>query len=85
MYHVEWRPKAYRQLRKIDDGGTQRRIYDAVGALANWPCCSGVKALRGRGDYRLRVGRWRVIFEVLRSVRIISIEEVKKRNERTYD
>ena len=34
--------------------------------------------------YRLRVGDWRVFFEFDGAVKIISIEEVKKRNEHTY-
>jgi mRNA-degrading endonuclease RelE of RelBE toxin-antitoxin system len=35
-------------------------------------------------EYRLRVGRYRVFFDFHSTVRIIRIEEVKKRDERTY-
>ena len=35
-------------------------------------------------DYRLRVGNYRVLFNVHECIEIISIEEVKKRDERTY-
>jgi mRNA interferase RelE/StbE len=34
--------------------------------------------------YRLRVGIYRVFFDFDGAVRIVSIEEVKKRDERTY-
>ncbi len=34
--------------------------------------------------YRLRVGSYRVFFEFEGAVRIVSIEEVRKRDERTY-
>jgi mRNA-degrading endonuclease RelE of RelBE toxin-antitoxin system len=34
--------------------------------------------------YRLRVGNYRVFFEFDGAVSIVSIEEVKKRDERTY-
>ena len=34
--------------------------------------------------YRLRVGNYRVFFEYDGAVRIVSVEEVRKRNERTY-
>jgi len=34
--------------------------------------------------YRLRVGRWRVMFDVREALRIIEVEEVKKRDEHTY-
>lgn len=44
-----------------------------------------VKALIGhKYGYRLRVGNYRVFFEFDGAVRIISIEEVKKRDEQTY-
>lgn len=34
--------------------------------------------------YRLRVGNYRVFFEYDGDVRIVNIEEVRKRDERTY-
>lgn len=34
--------------------------------------------------YRLRVGNYRVLFKVLETVEVVKIEEVKKRDERTY-
>jgi mRNA interferase RelE/StbE len=34
--------------------------------------------------YRLRVGDYRVFFEFDGGVKLVSIEEVKKRDERTY-
>ena len=37
-----------------------------------------------RNEYRLRVGRYRVLFDVHTEITIISIEEVRKRDERTY-
>ena len=35
-------------------------------------------------DYHLRVGNYRVFFEFDGTVRIVTIEEVRKRDERTY-
>jgi mRNA-degrading endonuclease RelE of RelBE toxin-antitoxin system len=44
-----------------------------------------VKALVNHAyGYRLRVGNYRVFFDFEGAVRIVSIEEVKKRDERTY-
>ena len=34
--------------------------------------------------YRMRVGRYRVLFDYARVIKIIKIQEVKKRDERTY-
>jgi mRNA interferase RelE/StbE len=52
-----------------------------------WPDCAGnIKRLQGRDDYRLRVGDYRVIFEIDQSGSpiVINIAQVEKRNERTY-
>ena len=44
-----------------------------------------VKALvKHAYGYRLRVSNYRVFFDFEGAVRIVSIEEVKKRDERTY-
>jgi mRNA interferase RelE/StbE len=84
MYKIEWRKKAYRQLKKIKASDTRVKIYDAVSALHNWPECPNIKKMKNRSEYRLRVGNWRIIFDVEQALRIIEIEEVKKRNESTY-
>ena len=60
-------------------------IYDRVGDLKMHPNCKHVKRFSAhRYDYRLRIGQYRVLFNYDGTVRIVSIEEVKKRDERTY-
>lgn len=82
---LAWTLKAARQLRKLPHAA-QAAIRDAVQAeLPHFPACRGVKALTHHAyGYRLRVGRYRVLFDFDGAVRIISIQEVSKRNERTY-
>lgn len=83
MREIRWIPKAVRQLKKIKDQEEQLKIYEAVSELKNFPNCRKVRKLKGCENlYRLRVGRWRVIFS--ENLTIITIEEVKRRNERTY-
>jgi len=85
MYTVKWEPKARKQLNRIGDRKQKARILDAVNMLENFPEVSNVKALTNhQHQYRLRVGKWRVLFNAHEQVEIISIEEVKKRDERTY-
>ena len=43
-----------------------------------------IKLANHRYAYRMRVGSYRVLFNILETVEIISIEEVRKRDERTY-
>lgn len=85
MNSINWQPKALRQLRKIGaQAGSQ--IRSAVSSeLVDLSKARNVKALAQHAyGYRLRVGNYRVFFEFDGTVRIVTIEEVKKRDERTY-
>lgn len=85
MRTVNWQAKAVKQLKKLGDKAIQTRILDATAKLAGFPDVSGVKALTHHiHGYRLRVGNYRVIFNDHPAIEIISIEEVKKRDEHTY-
>ena len=85
MYKVAWREKAYKQLHKIRNQHDREAIYDAADSLSAWPDCRNVRPLINHNyGYRLRVGRYRVFFDVQDTVKIIDIQEVKKRDERTY-
>lgn len=85
MNRIDWTPRALRQARKIKDNRLRQRIFEEVQVLADFPACSGVKHLTNHEySYRLRVGGYRVFFEFEGAVKVVSIEEVKKRNERTY-
>jgi mRNA-degrading endonuclease RelE of RelBE toxin-antitoxin system len=83
--NITWKPKARKQLRKLP-ADRQQQIYNAICALEEMPDVSAdVKKKKGTKDiYRLRVGRYRVIFGFYESIQIVEIQEVKKRDERTY-
>ncbi|MCG8277830.1 type II toxin-antitoxin system RelE/ParE family toxin [Stenotrophomonas sp. NLF4-10] len=85
MNSVLWTARAAKQLRKLDRKA-QADIRDAISTkLPHFPNCSGTKALTQHAcDYRLRVGNYRVLFNHDSHVEIVSIEEVKKRDEHTY-
>jgi len=82
MKCIEWKTKALRQLRKIKNMKQQQNIYTQVGKLVDFPQCKNVKKIKSSDMYRLRVGQWRVFFT--EDLKIVTIEEVKPRNERTY-
>ena len=85
MTRIEWTRKAHKQLASIPHKDLER-IFEAVEKLVGFPDVPNVKSLVNRPEYRLRVGRYRVIFTVSEdgAVTVILIEEVKKRDERTY-
>jgi mRNA interferase RelE/StbE len=81
---IQWSKRALKQLRKLSvkDG---QMVYQCTGALATFPECTNVKSLvNHRYGYRLRAGAYRVLFDYNGDVRIVSIEEVRKRDENTY-
>jgi mRNA-degrading endonuclease RelE of RelBE toxin-antitoxin system len=72
-------------LRKIDAHAGQQIRKAVTHELADLSAARNVKALTGHEyGYRLRVGSYRVFFEFDGAVRIVGIEEVRKRDERTY-
>jgi len=84
MNTIRWSPKAAKQLRKLDRQH-QVVIRDGVQTLDAMPDCQNVKALvNHQYGYRLRVGNYRVLFNWDGAIRIVEIEEVRKRDERTY-
>jgi mRNA interferase RelE/StbE len=85
MNSIFWKPKALRQLRKIEPK-TNAQIRGAVTEeLSDLASARNVKALTGHAcGYRLRVGSYRVFFDFDGVVHVVTVEEVRKRDERTY-
>lgn len=80
-YKVVLVPKARKQLLKT--GEDRASILSKLKLLENWPDTAlDIKALKSRHDYRLRVGRWRVLFLI--HAEYILVTEVKKRDDNTY-
>ena len=85
MNSIFWQPKALRQLRKIEPKASARIRSAVTEELFDLAGAANVKALTNHQyDYRLRVGDYRVFFNFDGSVHIVNVEEVRKRDERTY-
>ena len=85
MNAIAWQAKALRQLRKVPpQSATEIRAVVST-ELTDMTTARNVKALVNHDySYRLRVGNYRVFFEFDGAVHVVKIEEVRKRNERTY-
>ena len=86
MNEILWHNRARKQIQLIP---TKEReiIFDRIDLLADFPAVDGVdvKPLTGHHyGYRLRVGRYRILFDYNNDIQVVSIQEVKKRDERTY-
>ena len=83
MYRVELTPWARRELDNVPIGDFER-IDRAILRLGENPRAPGVRKLREL-IYRLRVGRWRVIYAILDREQVVIVGKVVRRAEDTYD
>jgi mRNA-degrading endonuclease RelE of RelBE toxin-antitoxin system len=85
MNRINWTEKAMRQMLKLPRETVKAIAGAVVIELADLKAARNVKRLMNHPyAYRLRVGDYRVFFDFAVEVRIVSIEEVKKRDEQTY-
>ena len=77
MYAITLSRHAVRSLKRIEERQRQA-VRDRIDALARAPELD-VRKLTGRPGYRLRVGDWRILYEIDETVRIIAIEDVLQR------
>jgi mRNA interferase RelE/StbE len=82
-YRVQIQPPARKQLEKLDHQ-VRERVGRAIDALADNPRPQGCKHLVGRPAYRIRVGDWRVIYEVHDGLLLVLVLELGHRRE-IYD
>jgi len=81
VYTIKYKPVASRQLAKLNRN-IQARLMPKIKALANNPRPHGAIKLQGyENRYRIRVGDYRVIYEIWDSVLVVVIAEVGHRSD----
>lgn len=79
IYKIEWKASALRELKKLDRSCVPR-IVEAVESLASNPFPPGVKKLHGGNvTYRMRVGDYRVIYDLFYNRLVVQIVRVRHR------
>lgn len=80
-YEVKFSKGAKKQFRKLPLD-VQQRIQTKINDLAIEPRPNGVKKLQGDDNsYRLRVGDYRVIYEVVDNVLIVTVIKIGHRSD----
>ena len=82
-YAVEFRPAATRDLKRLDRDVAER-VRGAVALLAVDPRPPQARALRGRPGYRLRLGDYRVIYNIDDDVLVVVVVRLGHRRQ-VYD
>ncbi len=80
-YRIEVAPRAIRQLRKLEPSA-RRRVQAAIELLAEQPRPSGAKKLvGGDGEWRVRTGDYRVVYEVRDDVLLVLVVAIGDRRD----
>jgi mRNA interferase RelE/StbE len=80
-YRIELAPAAVRQLRKLDPPA-RRRVQAAVELLAVQPRPNGAtKLVGGDGEWRVRTGDYRIVYEINDEVLLVLVVAVGHRRE----
>ncbi len=80
-FEIRWRSSTKKDLRSLPREEVSR-IIDTVAQLAEEPLPPGSQKLAGADHtYRIRVGDYRVVYEVLRHAATVEIQRVRHRKD----
>ena len=80
IYTIRITKFAQKQLDKLPDNIADRLI-DGIYALSENPRPSGCKKLKGRVGYRIRVGDYRIIYEIFDSELLVAVMAIGDRKD----
>ena len=80
MYEILLTPSAVKDYKKIPDSEV-KHINDAIDALADNPKPARCKKLKNRNAYRIRVGDYRIIYEIKDDKLVVLVVRVRHRKE----
>ena len=81
MFEIVLERTAEKDLRRLSDQ-VHDRVIEGIAALANDPRPVGSKKLAGsKSNWRIRVGDYRVLYEIADIVRIVRVYRVRHRRD----
>ncbi len=81
MFEVVLERAAEKDLRRLS-GEVHDRVIEAISALASNPRPPGSKKLAGsKSDWRIRIGDYRVLYEIADTIRVVRVNRVRHRRE----
>lgn len=81
VYEVELERSAKRGLRRLSKDGFVR-VVAAIKGLAENPRPGGCRKIAGAaGDWRIRIGDYRVIYEIDDGAKVVRVMQVRHRGE----
>ncbi|MEW6305771.1 MAG: type II toxin-antitoxin system RelE/ParE family toxin [Verrucomicrobiota bacterium] len=81
MYRVLLERAAEKDLSRLSSE-VHDRVIAAIQALANNPRPPGCRKLAGtKSDWRIRVGDYRIVYEIADEIRVVRVNRVRHRRE----
>ena len=80
-FRIEWKKSTRKDLRKLP-ASIVDRIVEAVEGLAENPFPHGTEKLAGSEHaYRIRLGDYRIVYEVVAELKLIEVQRVRHRKD----
>ena len=80
LYRIEISHTSHHQIRRLKEQ-TQERINQAIAHLAENPRPQGSKKLTAREGYRIRVGDYRILYQIDDAAKLVIIYRVAARGD----
>ena len=80
LYKINFNKKSKKKLDKMSDAIIMP-IIEAIEGLAENPRPQGCKKLKGRTGYRIRVGNYRIIYEIFDEILLIDVIDLGHRKD----
>jgi mRNA interferase RelE/StbE len=88
LYKIEVSPSADRDIQKLKDrirSDDFERLTAAINKLVTEPRPHGVRKIEGAATaYRIRVGSYRVVYDIYDDKKLVVLLQVVRRSETTY-
>lgn len=80
-YTIQWAPRALRDLKSLDHS-IQKRVSKHIDSLQTDPRSAGCKKMEGMdGVYRLRIGDYRIIYQIKDSMLLVLVLKIGHRRD----
>ena len=80
-YSLRIKPSAAREIEDIASRSDRRRVVERIGRLAEEPRASGCVKLAGGEHYRVRQGRYRIVYQVRDAELVVLVVRVGDRRD----
>ncbi len=85
LWHVIVAKSAFKSFKSMSKSD-RKRIHLVLKEMQEDPFSGDVKVLIGifKGSYRRRIGSWRIFYNIDTEIKVVAINDIKRRGSKTY-